>query len=142
VPAHITLLYPFKPPDAIGEPVIEKLRQCFASFRAFDFSLAKIRRFPDGVSYLAPEPGEPFRRLTLTVWDCFPETPPYGGRYSSVVPHLTLAQLGNEQQGDQAAAEFVQASRGQLPIRATVSEIALMDTLSGSWQLRTAIPLG
>ena len=49
MPAHITLLYPFKPPDEIGDPVIEKLNQCFASFSAFEFSLVRVRRFPGGV---------------------------------------------------------------------------------------------
>jgi len=77
MPAHITLLYPFKPPDEIGDSVIEKLNQCFAGFRASDFTLATIRRFPGGVLYLAPEPDESFRRLTMAVWDCYPETPPY-----------------------------------------------------------------
>ena len=60
MPAHITLLYPFKPPDEIGDAAIEKLNQCFAGFRAFDFTLATIRRFPGGVLYLAPEPDESF----------------------------------------------------------------------------------
>ena len=142
MPAHITLLHPFKPPDEIGDEVIENLNQCFANFRAFDFALTTIRRFAGGVLYLAPLPDEPFRRLTLAVWGCYPETPPYGGKYSSVVPHLTLAQMVSEQQADQVAAEFVQASRGQLPICATAREIALMDTLTGSWQVRTTILLG
>ena len=142
MPAHITLLYPFKPPYEICDSVMEKLNRCFAGFSSFDFSLAKICRFPGAILYLAPEPDEPFRRLTLAVWDYYQETPPYCGKDSNVVPHLTLAKVDNEQQADQAAAEFAQASRGQLPIRVTLSEIALMDTLSGSWQLRTAIPLG
>ena len=67
MPAHITLLYPFKPPDEIGDPVIEKLAQCFTGFLAFDFSLAAIRRFAGGVLYLAPQFDEPFCRLTLAV---------------------------------------------------------------------------
>ena len=142
MPAHITLLYPFKHPSELNEHVTEQLKQCFASFRAFDFSLSVIRRFAGGVLYLAPEPDEPFRRLTLAVWDCFPDTPPYAGRYSRVVPHLTLAQLAGEQQADRVATEFAQASPGQLPICAIASEIALMDTLTGSWQVRTTIPLG
>ena len=76
MPAHITLLYRFKPPDEIGETEIEKLKQCFASFRSFDFSLAAVRCFPGRVLYLAPEPDEPFRRLTLAICDCFPQHRP------------------------------------------------------------------
>ena len=71
--AHITLLYLFKPLDKIGDPVIEKLAQCFTGFPAFDFSLATIRRFAGGALYLAPQFDEPFCRLTLAVCDCYPE---------------------------------------------------------------------
>ena len=141
MPAHITLLYPFKPPDEIGDAAIEKLNQCFAGFRAFDFTLATIRRFPGGVLYLAPEPDESFRRLTMAVWDCYPETPPYGGRYSNIMPHLTVAQLTDEQQADQVVCEFTRASQGRLAIHATAREIALMDTLVGIWQVRTTFAL-
>lgn len=141
MPAHITLLYPFKPPHEIGDPVVGKLNQCFAGFLAFDFSLAKIRRFPGGVLYLAPEPDEPFRRLSMAVWDCYPETPPFDGKYSKVVPHLTVAQLADERQAEQVSVEFERSSRGRLPIHATAREIVLMDTLSGSWQVRAVIPL-
>jgi 2'-5' RNA ligase len=139
--AHITLLYPFKHPSEINQRVTEQLKQCFASFRAFDFSLSTIRRLPGGVLYLAPQPDELFRRLIVAVWECYPETPPYGGKYSGVVPHLTVAQLADEQQAEQVAVELERASQGLLPIHATARQIALMDTLTGSWQLRTTIPL-
>ena len=141
MPAHITLLYPFKPPHEIGDTVIEKLNQCFASFPAFEFSLVRVRRFPGGVLYLAPQPDEPFRRLTMAIWDCYPETPPFGGKYLSVAPHLTVAQLANEQLAEQVSVEFERAFRGRLPIHASAREIMLMDTLSGSWRVRAAIPL-
>ena len=139
MPEHITLLYPFKPPDEIGDAAIEKLNQCFAGFRAFDFTLATIRRFPGGVLYLAPEPDESFRRLIMAVWDCYPETPPYGGRYSNIMPHLTVAQLTDEQQADQVVCEFTRA--GRFANHATAREIALMDTLAGIWQVRTTFAL-
>jgi 2'-5' RNA ligase len=141
MPAHITLLYPFKPPDEIGEPIVEKLNYCLARFSAFEFSLVKVRRFSGGVLYLAPEPDEPFRRLASAICDCYPETPPYSGRYSSFVPHLTVAQLADDQQAEQISVEFERASRGRLPIHATAREIMLMDTLSGSWRVRAPILL-
>ena len=69
VPAHITLLYPFKSPDEVDQAVIDDLRHCFRRFASFRFALAPIRRFPDAVLYLAPAPDEPFRQLTLAIWD-------------------------------------------------------------------------
>lgn len=134
MPAHITLLYPFKPPGEIDAAVLDRLRQCFAAFAPFHYSLAVTRRFPD-VLYLAPEPDHPFRRLTLAVWQLFPETPPYGGRHANVVPHLTLAQLADGHRLDEVAAEFERASRQALPIRAMASEVALMDNSRGRWQV-------
>jgi 2'-5' RNA ligase len=141
MPAHVTLLYPFKPPDEIGEAVLQRLGRCIAGFRRFDFSLATTRRFPGGVLYLAPEPDEPFRRLTLAIWALYPSTPPYGGRYSRIAPDLTVAQLAEERQLEPIAAEFLRAAEGKLPIRATASEAALMDARAGSWQVRTVLPL-
>jgi hypothetical protein len=40
VPAHITLLYPFKPPDEIDSTVLENLRRLFCGFSSFRFSRA------------------------------------------------------------------------------------------------------
>src|SRR5687767_4670951 len=69
VPAHITLLYPFKPPNEIDARACTVLRECFAHCTPFDFSLGAVRRFPaEAVLYLAPEPDEPFRQLTLAIW--------------------------------------------------------------------------
>jgi 2'-5' RNA ligase len=141
MPAHITLLYPFKPPDEIGEIEIETLNRCFAGFPKFDFSLTIIRRFPNGALYLAPEPDEPFRQLTLAIWNCYPETPPYGGRYSTIVPHLTIVEPAEGCDIERVASEFAEAVEDILPIRAIATEIALMDTRAGSWQLRTALAL-
>jgi 2'-5' RNA ligase len=142
MPAHITLLYPFKPPDEVDEAVLEDLRRCFTRFAPISFSLSSIRRFPVEVLYLAPEPDEPFRRLTLAIWDRYPETPPYGGRWSEIVPHLSVAWRADEQQLDAITNDFVEASREKLPIRAAASEVALMDNRSGRWQVRAMFGLG
>ena len=63
VPAHITVLYPFIPPDAARRRRCERaIADVLRGFAAFDFALRDVRRFPDGVLYLAPEPVEPFAR--------------------------------------------------------------------------------
>jgi 2'-5' RNA ligase len=141
VPAHITLLVPFKPPDEINEAVLDDLRRCFARFAPFEFSLASIRRFTD-VIYLAPEPDEPFRQLTLAIWERYPEAPPFGGKWPDIIPHLTVAQLTDEQQLDRIADELTQACREKLPIYATVVETLLMDNRSGRWLTRATFSLG
>src|SRR5437868_3949536 len=80
VPAHITLLYPFKPPAQIDSIVLGQLRVAFARFAPITFTLGSMQRFP-GVLYLAPDPAEPFRNLTRAIWTWYPQTPPYGGKW-------------------------------------------------------------
>jgi 2'-5' RNA ligase len=142
MPAHITLLYPFKPPDELGDAVLADLRHCFARFRPIQFALASIRRFPVDVLYLAPEPDEPFRRLTLAIWERYPETPPYGGKWPDIIPHVSVASLADEQHLGRVADEFAQACRGKLPIHATAAEVALMDYQPGRWRTRSTFSLG
>jgi 2'-5' RNA ligase len=141
VPAHITLLYPFKHPDEVDQTVLDDLGQCFHGCASFRFSLAPIRRFPDAVLYLAPEPDGPFRQLTLAIWDRYPETPPYSGKWPDRVPHLSVAWVKDEQLLDRIADDFAQASQGRLPIRATAAEVALMEKRSGHWLIRARFGL-
>jgi 2'-5' RNA ligase len=138
---HITLLYPFKAPDDIEDLTLGKLRDCFAGLQPITFSLGTIKRFPD-VVYLAPEPDEPFRQLTLSIWKLFPETPPYGGKWPDIVPHLSVAWRADEAELVAIADDLAKTSGTKLPIRAIASEVALMDTRSGHWQVRTMFKLG
>jgi 2'-5' RNA ligase len=142
MPAHITLLYPFKPPDEIDGLVLDTLRRCLFRFPPFRFSLRTINRFYSETLYLSPEPEHPFRELTLGIWGCYPETPPYHGRYSTIIPHLTVADHLGEQRLGGVAREFEIASQGCLPIQAEAAQVALMDTRSGRWEINTTFKLG
>jgi hypothetical protein len=42
VPAHITVLYPFKPPDQIDDGMLDKLHRCSSGFSPIEFSLPVI----------------------------------------------------------------------------------------------------
>lgn len=141
MPAHITLLYPFKALDQSGERLLDRLREGFGSFPPFEYSLASIRRFPQ-VLYLAPEPADAFRQLTNAIWRWYPETPPYGGRWPDIVPHLSVAQITDEQILDRVADEFVWTSRGRLPISAKAGKVAFVDNRSGRWQVCATFGLG
>ena len=142
MPAHITLVYPFKPPNEIYGLVLDTLSHCFSRFPPFKFSLAKISQFPGETLYLVPEPEDPFRELTLGIWGCYPETPPYRGRYSTVIPHLTVADRMGDQGLGEVAREFEQAVQGRLPIHGRATEVTLMDSKSGRWAINTAFRLG
>jgi 2'-5' RNA ligase len=141
MPAHVTVLYPFKPPVELTADVIQSLEKLFSKFPGFSASFIELRRFP-GVLYLPPIPDENFRRLTKILTKRFPETPPYGGQFTDIIPHLTVAQISESWRLDEIAGDFARMTKGNLPIRASVREIALMDNESGCWQVRTRFALG
>jgi 2'-5' RNA ligase len=142
VPAHKTVLYPFKPPDEIDEAVLERLRHLFSRFEPFNFALTTIRRFSGEALYLAPEPEEPFRRLTLTAWKYSPEAPPYGGVYSTVVPHLTVARIHDDQRLDEIAREFERAAQGKATDRRTRSRSSYDGHQDGTLEDQVCVPAG
>jgi hypothetical protein len=59
-----------------------------------------------------------------------------------IVPHLTIAQLPEPDHLDDITVDFQRAAHRRLPIRATVSEVALMDNGTGLWQVRARFSLG
>jgi 2'-5' RNA ligase len=132
VPAHITVLYPFIPPEQITDTVLRKLRGVLSSLTPFDFRLVRIARFPTAL-YLAPEPAQPFVGLTERIMRAFPEYPPYGGQYDSIVPHLTVAQAGTAEH-DVAEAELIAALPSRVGIEASCNEVVLIENSSGRWE--------
>ena len=140
VPAHITILYPFKPPHEITPAVHVELRQFFAQFSAFEFTLAELRCFPEAL-YLIPSPDDRFRSLMRAVYERYPETPPYGGVFSEVIPHLTIADVKQATQLDEIEREFMQLLGAQLPVKAYAQDVLLIDNVSGRWEARQTFRL-
>jgi len=141
MPAHITILYPFKPVLELTPALGQVLAELFLHSPRFGISLSKLRRFPDAL-YLAPDPEEPLRRLMRFVMERFPEHPPYEGEFVEIIPHLTIAQLREPDHLDDITVDFQRAAHGHLPIRASVEEVALMDNKTGHWQVRARYALG
>ena len=136
VPAHITALYPFMVPDEISDATLDALREVLAHFPEFPFHLTSLERFPEGASYLAPDPADPFVRLTMAIVQRFPAYPPYAGAHTDVIPHLTVAQSA-----DAPADELVEIER-YLPIRCVAHEAWLMvEDDEHRWRRRSRFPL-
>jgi hypothetical protein len=137
VPAHVTVLFPFVPVEELDDEVFAELRLLFARRPSFVFTLPRVARFPD-VAWLAPEPAQPFTRLTELVVERFPDYPPYEGVHETVIPHLTVAEGGADLQDEVEAA-----LTAHLPIGAHTREVTLIEELpSGRWQTRERFPLG
>lgn len=135
MPAHITINYPFLPRLAADD-----LRDLFLGYLSFEFMLSKVRRWPD-VLYLAPEPSTPINALIEQVGSRGTGSPPYGGRFADVIPHLTIAHTQDAAVLVRVAEEFVRASADILPIAARLEELWLMDNRDGRWVKRLRLPL-
>ena len=138
VPAHVTLLYPFLPLGEVTARVVDRLAGIVAAEPAFEVTFARVGRFSDSVLWLDPEPAEPFRRLTFAVWEAWPQTPPYGGRFEEVTPHLTIADHAEPGVLDEITAEIVPA----LPVSMPVTHAQLLGVREGRWTRQAAFPLG
>lgn len=80
VPAHITILFPFMPPEEITAGVLQQAQEALSVVPSFVFSLGEIGRFPT-TTYLLPAPADPFVALTAALVRRFPAFRPYGGEH-------------------------------------------------------------
>jgi hypothetical protein len=137
VAAHITLLYPFCPPQIIsGE--IDTLRNVCGSIEAFSFSFNEVRRFP-ATAYLHPDKSGAFAQIIRTLLGIWTNYQPYGGAFDHIVPHLTVADRVNN-----AILNMVEDTlRGQLPIQCAAREVWLLTSDEvGMWSKKASFPLG
>lgn len=137
IPAHVTLIFPFVPAEEIGVELVDELRKLFAEQPSFEFTLARVARFQD-VAWLAPDPSDPFRRLTELIFSRYPDYPPYEGLHEEVLPHLTVAM------GDAALQDEVDAAlTPHLPMGAHAGEVTLIvEDDSDHWAESERFPLG
>ena len=88
--AHVTVLGPFLPLQALDAATHERVAEVLGRHTSFGYRLEEIATFPDGTIYLRPDPVEPFAALTAALWAAFPDYPPYAGRHLDLTPHVTL----------------------------------------------------
>jgi 2'-5' RNA ligase len=136
VPAHITLIVPWLPPDEIRPEDLAELADVLGSTTAFDFTLNRVSWFGRAVLWLAPDPVEPFVKLTGLLADRF-GTPPYDDEFDEVVPHLTIAHASDGVELDSVAAKIAPA----LPIACRAAEVWVMCGDGQVWRTRDRIRL-
>lgn len=136
VPAHVTVLYPFRP--IVDDATSRTVAGLAAGVSTFDVHFTTVGRFAGDVVYLAPEPAAPFRRLTAGATAAFPDCPPYGGTVADPVPHLTVADGV-----DSATAGAVErAVLPGLPVASRVERLTLIGSDHvGRWGVVDEWPL-
>lgn len=143
IPAHVTVLFPFVPADAVDEQVQATLHELFAGVAPFAYRFAEVGRFNESTIFLVPEPGEAFSALTHAVVARFPDHPPYEGAFEVVIPHLTVGDQLAEGVADglHAATGAALATHG--PVTGRCTEVLLMaEAADGSWSTVGRYPLG
>ncbi len=140
VPAHVTVLYPFKPHELISQEDQIALKTMCRSFPPFHLIFSQIMEFPDTL-FLAPNSPEPLIEITRAVVNQFPDYPPYGAAFNEIVPHLTVAQSEDVEEMHRIRVNFTEVAHSLLPIYSEVKEIVLMDDFNGRWEIRERFPL-
>jgi hypothetical protein len=136
IPAHVTVCFPFLDIDRISTAVTGDLRNLIGVRSPFTVRFDECRRFP-AVLYLAPTPDQPFRALTESIAERWPEAPPYGGQFTEVIPHLTVAHG----QPPRVFGEVEAALTEHLPITATISSVSLFVSDGNRWRHHTEFPM-
>ena len=138
MPAHITVLYPFRPYEAIDTACLSAIASIVANVEPLDITFRGHSSFPT-VLWLAPVPAEPIAKLTEAVFSRFPEHPPYGGAFDTITPHLTVAE-GDKDVLDAAMAEIDETMRE--PVTAQVRQCMLFAFDAGRWREKHRFPFG
>jgi len=130
MPAHVTVLYPFMDPVKFGPTQRARLAEVIRGFAGFDLSFSRVGRFPEAL-WAAPEPARPVLALVEAIAAAFPEYPPYGGQFQTVIPHATLA-LGEGL--DLGALEPEVRARLSPPVVQAVDGVSLFTTVRRRWR--------
>jgi 2'-5' RNA ligase len=136
VPAHITLVVPWLPPEEITEADLAELDESLIDVKAFDFALHHVDWFGRRVLWVAPEPAAPFLGLTNRLAERF-GTPPWDDEFDEVVPHLTVAHASDGVELAPVAADLT----ARLPLPCRAEEIWVMVGDGSRWLLRHRLTL-
>ncbi len=140
VPAHLTVLYPYVAYDRLDD-TCARLEPICASIAPFEVTLAGYGEFP-GVIYMALRNPRPIKRLFRTIYQHFPECPPYRGAFGEdLTPHLTVGEF--ETSDEQHAARAALPRYAPLTFQATRLHVLYgIDAIALPWLTHAVIPLG
>ncbi|HOT81665.1 MAG TPA: 2'-5' RNA ligase family protein [Microthrixaceae bacterium] len=140
VPAHITILYPFRAPDVLDDTVNATLASLAASVPAWDLSLVEVDAFPDAV-WLRPEPDDHLHAPADSVWAAFPACPPHGGQFPALRPHVTVGQDPDPERIDLLRRRAAEELATMLPVTGRVDGLSLfVSGEAGEWTRCTVFP--
>jgi 2'-5' RNA ligase len=139
VPPHLTLMFPFVPPQDLSAEGIDVLGRLIGRTKPFDFTLTRTSEFEQGVVYLVPEPDGSFVSLTREIGQQFGLLP-FGGEYGEdPVVHLTVAARASPAD----RRRIIDKLGPELPISLVAGEAWLMvGSNTAGWNAVRKMPLG
>ena len=119
---HVTVLFPFLPPDAWPPDVRRDLAAIAAAQRAFEVRFARVGRFPGASVCLSPGTvGAVHGRSPRRASPASPTYPPYGGAFDAGHPAPDDRGIGGR-----AARRHRVRGRGQLPFTHRVRRLEVL----------------
>jgi 2'-5' RNA ligase len=137
MPAHLTVLYPFMDPVKLNATRRARLADALRGFVGLELVFSKLGRFPE-VLWIAPEPAEATVAMTRAIAAAFPDYPPYGGQFETVIPHVTVA-MGEGL--DLGALEPEVRRRLSPPVVQRIEAVSLFTTVRRRWREVDRFPL-
>lgn len=117
VPAHITILGPFLPPDEITRTILERMRTVFANARPIPVVLGELRLLGT-TACLMPQSVEPFVRLSRELEAISQRRRQVAGDY-----HLTVARESNTNDLERLRVRL----EPLLPLRGKITKAVLLE---------------
>ena len=138
IPLHVTLLYPFAPPEQVDEPALAGF---FADYASFTLTLAGLAEWPR-VVYAVPEPRDKLLAMMRALWALFPDYPPYAGEIAEPLPHASLAELEPGESLVKVVAGIRARTESLFPLTCEVRDVALLEEHEPErWRERRRFPL-
>jgi 2'-5' RNA ligase len=136
--AHVTLIVPFLPPDRVTPSVEQDLEEIFSRAEPPEFRLTGACGFPGGFVYLAVDSPYSIVGLVRSIVARWPEAPPYGGRHSDLVPHVTVWDDPDGRVPD----EVLRIVSHLQPVRVVAREVELVSLTPPSWTVLRRFRIG
>ncbi len=139
IPAHITVLMPFRDREDLSTDDLRRVERICAGARPIRTRLTHVDRFGADTLWLGPEDPTPFTELTDLIVSAFPDRLPYGGAHDEVIPHLTIGQSTD----DAVLAELEARAITALPIDVSVDTLTLLvERAPDRWMIEREFALG
>jgi 2'-5' RNA ligase len=140
IPPHISLLNPFYAVDEMTPAIKERIAKVAATVPPFEAQISGFGRFDNRILYFTVSAKEEIGALIERFREEFSEIGSYWDRYSTITPHITIAESQDPTVLDTIEARVQEA----ISINLSLGEVTLMQRVKPSpapWDVQGQWPL-